>query len=82
MFYRVKSVIPIENFILEVCFENGQRKKYNVGALFDKFEMFRTFESINGLFEQVKVDTGGYAVYWNDELDIGCNELWYNGVEI
>jgi len=82
MFYKVKSVEPMEDYRLEVCFENGGKKNYDVGALFEKYEDFRTLFSVTGLFNQVKVDTGGYAVCWNDDLDIGCNELWENGVEI
>ena len=37
---------------------------------------------IPGLFEQVKVDSGGYGISWNDELDLSCNELYYNGVTV
>ena len=33
----------------------------------------------NGLFEQVKVDKGGYGISWNGEIDLSCNELWENG---
>ena len=82
MFYKVKSVKPMGNYKLEVCFENGEKKNYDVGALFEKYEDFRTLASVTGLFEQVRVDAGGYAVCWNDDLDIACNELWYNGVVI
>jgi hypothetical protein len=32
-----------------------------------------------GLFEQAKVAGGGYGIYWNDDLDIGCDELYING---
>ena len=28
------------------------------------------------LFNQVRVDAGGYGVTWNDNLDLSCNELW------
>jgi hypothetical protein len=30
-------------------------------------------------FKNVKVETGGYAVYWNDNIDISEYELWKNG---
>ena len=42
---------------------------------------FSKFKNIRGLFEQVKVDDGGYGVSWNDEIDLSCDELWENGYE-
>ncbi len=79
MFYKVKSVKPLENFILLIDFENGVQKYYDVKKLFDKFTYFQDLLNINGLFEQVKVEAYGYAISWNDDLDIACNELWNNG---
>jgi len=29
----------------------------------------------------LRVDTGGYGICWNDEIDLSCNELWENGNE-
>ena len=43
---------------------------------------FQNLSKISGLFEQVKVDLGGYGVTWNDEIDLSCNQLWENGYEI
>ena len=34
---------------------------------------------IHGLFEQVRVDAGGYGIRWNDSKDLSCNELYQNG---
>ena len=79
MEYTVKSVEPIEDFCLSVVFENGEAKTYDVKPLIKKYEAFKAFLLTYKLFEQVKVDTGGYGVSWNDELDVSCNELYFNG---
>ena len=34
------------------------------------------------LFYDVQVDTGGYGIVWNDELDLACDELFANGVRV
>ena len=34
------------------------------------------------LFNDVAVDTGGYGIVWNDELDLSCDELYENGKTI
>ncbi len=31
------------------------------------------------LFKSVQVEKGGYAVYWNSEIDISEYELWRHG---
>nr|WP_242984770.1 DUF2442 domain-containing protein [Clostridium taeniosporum] len=34
------------------------------------------------LFEQAKVDVGGYGVSWNDDIDISEYEIWNIGKTI
>lgn len=82
MFYRIKEIKPLDNYKLLVTFINDEVKEYNVGILFDKNNDFKVLSNITGLFEQVKVDTGGYGISWNDELDLSCNELYFNGTSI
>ncbi|CDH46826.1 MAG: DUF2442 domain-containing protein [Candidatus Competibacteraceae bacterium] len=36
----------------------------------------------SAFFKNVRVDQGGYAVYWNDEIDISEYELWTHGIPI
>lgn len=79
MFYKVKEVEALENYILKVTFQNDEIKLYNVSPLFDKWETFKDLKVIEGLFQSVKVDEGGYGISWNDEIDLSCNELWENG---
>lgn len=78
MFHKVIKVKPIENYIIEVIFENNVIKLYDVSILFEKWKAFKELKN-NELFNQVKVDIGGYGISWNEELDLSCNELWDNG---
>ena len=75
MFYKVKSVIPLDEYVLLIEFENGEKKNYDLKILFEKWPIFNELKMGN-LFKTVKVDIGGFAVIWNDEIDISCNELW------
>ncbi len=79
MFYKVKAVKPLKDFILEITFENSTIKYYNVSNLFEKWPNFIDLKNISGLFENVKVDNGGYGISWNENIDLSCNELWENG---
>ena len=79
MFQTVSSVEPLADFRLLVGFNNGNKKIYDVKPLFSKWAVFKTLENVPGIFRCVQVDTGGYGVVWNDEIDLSCNELWEGG---
>ena len=79
MFHAVEKAEALPDFRLSVLFRAGESKVYDVRSLMARHEAFRSFELTRGLFEQVKVSGGGYGVYWNDDIDIGCNELYANG---
>lgn len=79
MFHKVKSVKSLENYILEIVFQNNIIKYYDVSNLFEKWNVFKNLETVNDLFNQVKVDKGGYGISWNEDIDLSCDELWNNG---
>lgn len=81
MTHKIISVKPMENFILLVGFQNGIEKTYDMRNLYPVFPQFKVFESDIGLFNQVQVDTGGYGVSWNDNLDLDAEDIWEDGVE-
>ena len=80
MFHKIKEVKPIKNYVLYVVFVDGTEKIYDIEPLFVEIEVFNSFKIISGLFEQVKVDAGGYGISWNDDIDLSCDELWDNGI--
>ena len=82
MFHKVKEVKPIREYELLVTFTDGTVKTYDVAPLFKIWDAFYPLQAVPGLFEQVKVDTGGYGISWNDNIDLECDELWENGMEL
>ena len=45
MFYKVKSVKNLENYILEIVFENNIIKYYDVSKLFEKWTVFKKLKT-------------------------------------
>ncbi len=82
MFHKVKSVEPLDNFILLITFENGVKKNYDLKPLFSKYEVFNLLANSPNIFKNVKVDIGGYGISWNSDIDLSCNELWDNGISL
>lgn len=78
MFHKVKSVSALPDFRLLVQFCAGTSREYDVTKLFDKFPAFLALKDDPALFALVGVDVGGYGVSWNDDLDLSCDELFYN----
>lgn len=77
---RIEQVQTMENMTLLVIFRDGTEKNYDVRQLYESFPQFRQLENDLSLFKSVQVDTGGYGVSWNDDLDLDAEELWDNGV--
>ena len=82
MFHKIKSVTPLADHILSVQFSEGVTKHYDVKPLFDKYPMFLPLKDDPALFSSVEVDVGGYGIIWNDDIDIACDELFYNGEKV
>ena len=74
---KVKSVLAIDEHNLLVEFDNNEKKKYDISPLLDK-EMFLPLKN-PALFKAVRVEEGGYAISWNEKIDISEYELWRHG---
>ncbi len=81
MFHKIKSIIPQENYKIIVLFSEGVTKLYDINPLFEKFDIFNQLKN-NSLFYECVVDTGGYGISWNDDIDLSCDELFFNGETI
>lgn len=82
MFHKIKSVSAIPTYELCVQFSEGVTKIYDVKPLFDKIPEFAYLKDNLHEFSCVTVDVGGYGIVWNDDLDLSCDELWQNGVQV
>lgn len=80
-FHRISRAEVLDNYTIIVEFINGEKVRYNIEILIDNYEMFKPLKD-KRLFNQCKVDKQGYGLYWNDDIDISCNELWDNGERI
>lgn len=75
---RVKEVKPIGDMLLNVTFDNGIKKRYDIRQLIPQFPIYKELENAS-LFNLVSVDCGGCAIAWNSDIDISECELWENG---
>lgn len=77
---KIKKVYPKENYTLICEFENGIKKKYDLKQLMEKYSIFKRLDK--ELFNKVIVDSGGYGISWNEEIDLAAEEIWENGIKL
>lgn len=75
---KINNVKALEDYILEVTFDNNEVKLYNMKPWLD-IEEFQVLKD-KIIFSMVKVDCGGHGISWNDEVDLSEYELWIRGV--
>ncbi len=82
MFHKIKNVSALPEFRLSVQFSEGVTKIYDIKPLFEKIPCFVELKNNLDEFYSVYVDVGGHGIVWSDDLDLSCDELWANGVEV
>lgn len=80
MFHKITSLATLPDYILLVGFASGEFKQFDLKPLMNKYTPFATLKSVNGLYEQAKIDAGGYGLVWNDDLDISAEGIYEKGV--
>ena len=78
---KVKEIFPDKDMNLTVLFENGIKKRYDTKQLLKQVPIYEKLKE-ESFFKCVKVDCGGCAVAWDDDIDISEVELWEGGIEI
>jgi hypothetical protein len=76
-FPKIKSIEPLSNKRLKATFESGDIRIYDCRPLL-KEEPFKALQD-ESLFRSVKAEKHGYAVVWNDEIDLSESEIWIHG---
>jgi len=82
-FYRdmkyptIKSVSIIDEYTLLVSFSNNEKRRYDISPLLN-MKMFSALKN-QAFFKNVRIDTGGYALIWDEDIDISEYEIWING---
>ncbi len=74
---KIKQVEAKDEYLLIVKFDNDLEKEYDCQQIMHR-SGFKPLKN-KAFFRTVKVDTGGYGVSWNDDIDLSEYELWTNG---
>ena len=80
MFHKAVDLIFKDGTVLEMKFQDGKVKQYDMRTLFDKYPQLRALED-RRLFLSGKL-MGKYGIIWNDELDLEAETVYQDGVTV
>lgn len=82
MIPRIKRMLPKENYLLQVEFDDGKQVIYDVKEDIDTLEAFHLLYEEQDLFPKVKLDESRTCVYWNDEIDLPSDIIYEYGKSV
>ena len=74
---KIQSVQALPGKKLRVSFVNGDIRLYDCRPLLKK-EPFKALQD-EALFCLARAEEHGFAVIWNDEIDLAESEVWIHG---
>ena len=80
MFHKATDLRFLEGTAMEIVFQDGKVKQYDMVSLFDKYPQLRALED-RELFLSGKL-MGAYGIIWNDDLDIETETIYEDGVTV
>lgn len=75
--HRLKSVQVLDGYKLYLVFREGTEKTFDVTKVFGTHPMYDALKDCN-LFLKVHL-SGTSGIAWNDDIDIGAEQLWAEG---
>lgn len=82
MIVRIKSVEPLDNFVLHVTFDDSKTVEYDMNEDIDTLPEYDSLKRVTGLWKQVKLDQSRTCIYWNDVIDLPSDVLYEYGKTI
>ena len=79
MIPRIKSVKPLEKYMLHIIFDDGRDCLYDVGEDIENKKGYEDLKIIHGLFEQVQLDESRTCVFGNDFIDLSSDAVYEYG---
>ena len=77
MFHKAIDMKLLEGTLLEVAFENGTVKRYDMSLLFQKYPQLEALKG-RSLFLAGRL-ISPYGIVWNDDLDIDTETIYVDG---
>lgn len=78
MIPKIKNVKPMDDYLLQIVFDDGKSGLYDVKDDINTIPQYKDLEVIHGMFEQVQLDESRTCIFWTDEIDIPSDAIYEN----
>ena len=80
---KIEDVVPLADFHLLVFFRDGLVKKCDIREFFRQNKQLKVFLELHKeMFYHVRIQNGGYGVYWEENMSIADFELYKTGEKV
>ena len=80
MFHKAVELTLLDGTAMEVQFQDGRIKRYDLSDLFDKYPQLQVLKD-RSLFLQGRLE-GAYGIVWNDDLDLETETVYEEGITV
>jgi DNA-binding XRE family transcriptional regulator len=80
MFHKAMSMSFLDGTSLELLFQDGKVKQFDMASLFSKYPQLERLKD-RALFLSGKL-MGHYGIIWDDELDIETETIYEEGITV
>lgn len=81
MIIKIKSIKPIDNYILHVEFDDNRCVLYDMNEDINSLPGYDSLKNIPNLWNQVQLDESRTFIFWSDMIDLPSNILYEYGKE-
>lgn len=80
MFHKAREMKFLEGTTLEVVFQDGKVKHFDMASLFGKYPQLKALQDRKRFLSGKLM--GAYGIIWNDDLDIETETIYEDGVTV
>ena len=81
VFHKIRTISVVEPFRLRAVFVDGTEKEYDLRQWEHQPEFSLLFRH-PPLQTAIHVESGGYGISWNDQIDLSAEEIYWNGIDV
>lgn len=79
MLPKIKFVLPMDDYMLRVSFDDGKSVLYDVKEDINEIPSYKELVSVCGLFKNVQIDQSRTCIFWNDRIDLPSDTIYEYG---
>ena len=82
MIPKIKTFLPMDEYMLKVTFDDGKTVLYDVKDDIKSIPSYGDLLNVYGLFNQAHLDESRTVISWTDEIDLPSDSIYEFGTPV